>query len=306
MFGNEGNDSIFMFGGNDTIFGGLGNDSIRHENGAAIGSPQLFGNEGADTIDASSAVAATIVGGNDSADGAESIVDNQAGANSFFAFGNGGGDTFDFDVAAATVVGGQGADSVNGDISSQGLFFLNEGNDTLDIGTPGTQSLTIFGGLGNDTIFADDGRDSIQGNEGNDTLRGDDEIDTISGGSGNDVFYYYADADDDGDNAVGGGPVEFITDVDFAVDRFRTPAALTFATNTGAGTGVDLATSATNAINAAAALGGTQLVAAQFTFGGRSYLAMNIDAAANFTDASDLLVDITGFTGTIGASNFTT
>ena len=300
VFGNEGNDSIFMFGGNDTIFGGLGNDSIRHENGPAIGSPQLFGNEGADTINASSAVSATVVGGNDSADGADSIFDQQGGANSLFAFGNGGADTFDLSVNAATLVGGQGNDSASVSVASQPLYFLNEGNDTVN---HAGGAATVFGGLGNDSIWTASARDTVQGNEGNDTLRGHFGIDTISGGTGNDVFYYNA-AGEDGDNAAGGGPVEFITDVDFAVDRFRTPTALTFATNTGAGTGVDLATSATNAINAAAALGGTQLVAAQFTFGGRSYLAMNTDGAANFVDATDLLVDITGFTGSIGNSNF--
>ena len=128
-------------------------------------------------------------------------------------------------------------------------------------------------------------------------------IDTISGGTGNDRFVYIL-AQDDGNNAVGGGPVEQITDLDWSVDRIDTTPDLTFAANTGAGTGVDLNTSATNAINAAAALGGTQLVAAQFTFGGRTYLAMNIDGAANFVDASDLLIDITGATGAIAASNF--
>jgi hypothetical protein len=33
-------------------------------------------------------------------------------------------------------------------------------------------------------------------------------------------------------------------------------------------------------------------------------VAMNTDLAAGFIDAGDLLVDITGFTGTIGNSNF--
>ena len=300
VFGNEGNNSIFMFGGNDTIFGGLGNDSIRHENGPAIGSPQLFGNEGADTINASSAVSATVVGGNNSADGADSIVDLQAGANSLFAFGNGGADSFSLNVNAATVVGGQGNDSANVTVVSQPLYFLNEGNDTVN---HAGGAATVFGGLGNDSLWTANARDTLQGNEGNDTLRGDIGIDTISGGTGSDVFHYAATGED-GDNAAGGGPVELITDVDFAVDRFLTPTALTFATNTGAGTGVDLATSATNAINAAAALGGTQLVAAQFTFAGRSYLAMNTDNAANFNDPTDLLVDITGFTGSIGNTNF--
>ncbi len=47
-------------------------------------------------------------------------------------------------------------------------------------------------------------------------------------------------------------------------------------------------------------------MAAQFTFGGRSYLAINQDAARNaFDDTGDLLLDITGVTGTIGAGDFT-
>ena len=123
---------------------------------------------------------------------------------------------------------------------------------------------------------AERGRDTIQGNEGNDTIRGGADIDTISGGSGNDVFGY-ADAAEDGDNAAGGGPVELITDVNWAEDKFRPPAAVTFATNTGAGTGVDLNASANNAIAAAFALagGGAAIVAAQFTFGGRTYLAID-------------------------------
>ena len=164
---------------------------------------------------------------------------------------------------------------------------------------------TMFGGIGNDSILTGTGRDTIQGNEGNDTLRGDLSIDTISGGSGNDVFAY-TNAADDGNNATGGGPVELITDVDWSVDRFQTTAinTLTFAFNAGAGTGGTLAASANNAINAAAALGGTQFVAAQFTFGGRTYLAMNVDGGANFADGSDLLLEITGVTGTISSGNF--
>jgi hypothetical protein len=38
-------------------------------------------------------------------------------------------------------------------------------------------------------------------------------------------------------------------------------------------------------------------IAAQFTFGGRTYLAISL--ADGFNDSDDLLLDITGFTGTI-------
>ena len=150
--------------------------------------------------------------------------------------------------------------------------------------------------------------DLIQGNEGDDTIFGQVSIDTISGGTGNDVFVY-TNASHDGDNAVGGGPVEFITDVNFDGDRFLVPTAITFAANMGAGAGADLNASANSAIAAAYALagGGANNVAAQFTFGGRTYLAINVDGAPNaFLDLGDLLLDITGATGTIGAGDFIT
>ena len=135
-------------------------------------------------------------------------------------------------------------------------------------------------------------------------LRGNTNIDTLSGGSGNDVFVY-EDSADDGDNAPGGGPVEFITDVNWAEDRFQTPVVVTFAANMGAGTGVDLNTSANNAIAAAFALnGGAGVVAAQFTFGGRTYLAIDQITLGTFLDTDDLLLDITGATGAIATSNF--
>ena len=72
MFGNEGNDSAWVSGGssNDTVFGGIGNDSIFQD---TRGRPQFFGNEGNDTINAFGATTATIVGGNDSADGTDSL-----------------------------------------------------------------------------------------------------------------------------------------------------------------------------------------------------------------------------------------
>jgi hypothetical protein len=47
------------------------------------------------------------------------------------------------------------------------------------------------------------------------------------------------------------------------------------------------------------------VAAAQFTFGGRTYLAINQDATLNaFDDTGDLLFDITGVTGAIATSRF--
>ena len=303
VFGNEGNDSVSCFGGiGFTEYGGLGNDIA--VTGMFDVLPLLFfGNEGGDTLDTSlsSVSTATIVGGNDSADGADSVV--FVGNNLFF-FGNGGDDTITgmSSGGAGTLVGGHGADLIllpNPALNGS-LFFGNEDNDTI---FAYVNNATIFGGLGNDSITTGPSGTLLHGNEGNDTIVGTG-LDTISGGSGNDVFMYQNGGVDDGNNAAGGGPVEWVTDVNWAEDRFDTTPPVTFAANMGAATGINLATSANNAINAAAALGVTQAVAAQFTFGGRTYLAINTDLVAGFNDPTDLLIDITGFTGAIGSSNF--
>ena len=164
----------------------------------------------------------------------------------------------------------------------------------------------MFGGLGDDIIVTgnDAGRDMLQGNEGNDTIEAFGGIDTLSGGSGADRFFFY-NSSDDGNNATGGGPVERITDLEFAADTLDTRVQVTFAADVGAGTGASLAASAGNAIAAAVALSGNPaaVVAAQFTFGGRTYLAID-QANAGFNDTDDLLFDITGASGNIAAARF--
>jgi Ca2+-binding RTX toxin-like protein len=305
VFGNQGNDLVGVgtFGvGGATGYGGLGNDNVQVS--AATG--LAFGNEGADTLFVSATSAGTAVGGNDSADGGDRIVAN--GNGSIIVFGNGGADTILGNAPNVTTMGGHGDDCIAiGTVTH--LVFGNEGNDTIQSG--GT--VTAFGGLGNDTIFTGQGRDSLQGNEGNDSILSDAgsiSIDTISGGAGNDVFVYWF-AGDDGNNATGGGPVEFITDVNWSQDRVQTTdqggPLVTFAANMGAGTGADLNASANNAIAAAQALSGgnTAWVAAQFTFAGRTYLAIDQAGLGVFLDNNDLLLDITGATGTIGAGDFT-
>ena len=288
VFANQGNDVFTLFG-NGTAFAGQGNDVF-----TLFGSGMAFGNEGNDVFTVFGP-GSTLVGGNDSADGDDNI---SAIGGTSIVFGNGGNDIIGAS-GNSTVIGGFGNDNIGADR----LIFANEGNDTIT--TTSAAANTVFGGLGNDTVLGNTGAETFQGNENNDTIRGGLGIDTISGGTGNDVFAY-TNEDEDGNNAAGGGPVELITDVDFAVDRFRTDVAtVTFATNTGAGTGADLNASANNAIAAAFALnGGAGVVAAQFTFGGRTYLAIDQAVFGTFLDTDDLLLDITGATGSIATSNF--
>lgn len=45
--------------------------------------------------------------------------------------------------------------------------------------------------------------------------------------------------------------------------------------------------------------------AAQFSFGSRTFVAIN-NATAGFSATADAIVEVTGLTGTLGVSNFTT
>ena len=94
---------------------------------------------------------------------------------------------------------------------------------------------TIYGGIdstagggaddGADSIFGTRAKELIFGGGGADTILGWEATDTISGGSGNDVFAYTFFGNppmDDGNNAAGGGPVELITDVNWAEGSFLT------------------------------------------------------------------------------------
>ena len=295
VFANEGNDTTVVGRGNDTVFGGLGDDSLIGIHNVDL--PLYFGNEGADTIAITGALVVTIIGGNDSADGNDSLT--SAGGSDFI-FGNGGADTIAAGAGANTVVAGFGVDSVLTGAGAD-LIFANESNDVVEAGDGAN---TVFGGLGNDVIGAGAGADSILGNENNDTIRGRLGADTIAGGSGNDLFVYQTSADD---GSASSGAVDRITDLNWAEDRIQLFRSIAFAANVGAQPGADLSAAADRAILAAFELNNKAPVnvAAQFTFDGHTYLAINTDTAFNaFADAGDLLIDITGVTGTITASSF--
>jgi hypothetical protein len=71
--------------------------------------------------------------------------------------------------------------------------------------------------------------------------------------------------------------------------------------------GGDMTQAANDALTASATLSGSaaNITAAQFTFRGLTFLAIN-QVGAGFQDATDLLLQITGATGTIDAADFIT
>ena len=87
-------------------------------------------NEGNDTFDGSLFFpqAVTVVGGNDSNDGSDSII---TGTGADFVFGNGGNDTIRANEGGDTVIGGVGNDSPQCTGNATDLMFGNEGDDTV-------------------------------------------------------------------------------------------------------------------------------------------------------------------------------
>ena len=164
---------------------------------------------------------------------------------------------------------------------------------------------TVFGGLGDDIIVTgnDAGRDMLQGNEGNDTIEAFGASIPFERQRRRPVLLLrFQRRREQCDRRRPGGAYHRLG---VRGRHARHARAGDFAADVGAGTGASLAASAGNAIAAAVALSGNPaaVVAAQFTFGGRTYLAID-QANAGFNDTDDLLFDITGASGNIAAARF--
>jgi Ca2+-binding RTX toxin-like protein len=285
----DGNDSIVTGSGDDLVYGKGGSDTI-------------VANEGANTVMGGGGL---VLIGIIPVDGSDSIV---TGSGADLIYGNGGNDTINANDGSNTVSGGGGNDSIQ--CAGSDLLFGDEGNDTIHAGNGFD---TLNGGDDNDSLLGGwTGTQLLVGGEGNDTLYGTFGRDTLTGGSGGDVFYYGQAATEDCDfgaisDIFSPPPVEAITDLNFDEDRIRVLGTVGSAGNVGVGNGANVAEAATWAIQVVLYFGGggAQHVAAQFTFQGREYLAIDQGGSNSaFTDAQDLLLEITGATGTISANDF--
>lgn len=105
-----------------------------------------------------------------------------------------------------TIYGGVGNDSIGGSELGD-VLQGNQGADTVN-GWEGND--WIYGGQGNDLLLGSDGGDNVNGNLGDDTVAGGSGADTLHGGQGNDSLAG-ADGDDYlsgdlGDDTMAGGP----------------------------------------------------------------------------------------------------
>jgi Ca2+-binding RTX toxin-like protein len=192
---------------------------------------------------------------------------------------------------------GAGTDTVQSSVTFSLQVFPNIENLTLT----GSTAINGTGNSANNTITGNTASNIINGGNGNDILTGAGGKDTLTGGAGIDRFGYKTLAD----SVLGAANNSFDVITDFNAnagnDLFLVTTARagfnnvgTVATLDAAGIGAKLTTS-TFATN----------FAAQFTFGSRTFVAIN-DTVAGFSATTDAVVEVTGLTGTLGLTNFVT
>ncbi|MDD1426103.1 hypothetical protein MEO93_16665 [Dolichospermum sp. ST_sed3] len=227
--------------------------------------------------------------------------------------GGAGNDTLNGDLGIDTLIGGTGNDiylvdtttdviteNVGGGtdtIQSSITFSLATLTNIENLTLTGTAAINGTGNAGNNVITGNAANNILDGGAGKDILNGGLGTDTLTGGTGIDRFDYRNLA-----NSVFNS-VDVITDFNGngGNDLFLVTTARSVFFNAGTVTTFDITgiTTKLTTVNFGAN------AAAQFTFGSRTFVAMN-DATAGFSATTDAIVEVTGLTGTLGIGNFTT
>ncbi|MBD2196852.1 hypothetical protein H6G08_13345 [Calothrix anomala FACHB-343] len=205
-----------------------------------------------------------------------------------------GNDTYIVDTTSDTITenAGEGTDTIQSSVSFSLAALPNIENLTLT----GTTAINGTGNAANNVISGNSGNNSLNGGAGNDRLTGGSEKDTLTGGLGADRFDYR--------NLADSVLVNFDVITDFNAnagnDLFLVSTVRAGFLNAGSVATLDKVgieaklTTANFAAN----------FAAQFTFGSRTFVAIN-DATAGFSETADAIIEVTGLTGTLGINNFT-
>jgi Ca2+-binding RTX toxin-like protein len=319
LIGGDGNDTLSGGDGNDTLSGGDGNDTLIGGTGDDIyivdsTTDTITENvgEGTDTIQYSGngirGVLYTIYRianvENLTLTGTTAINGNGNPANNVIT-GNTANNTLDGGSGTDTLIGGTGDDIYIVDSTTDTITEnVGEGTDTIRCSTvsytltTNVENLTLIGGKAiNGTGNA--ANNVITGNTANNTLTGGLGKDTLTGGLGVDRFDYRNLADSVFNS------FDVITDFNATAgnDLFVVSTARSRSVFNNVGTVATLDTA-----GIAAKLTNTTFTAnsaAQFSFGSRTFVAIN-DATAGFSATTDAIIEVTGLTGTLGLNNFTT
>ncbi|MFN6153672.1 MAG: bluetail domain-containing putative surface protein, partial [Dolichospermum sp.] len=236
--------------------------------------------------------------------GANNILNGGAGAGIDTLIGGLGNDIYVVDSATDTIteLANGGTDTIQSSVTYT-IAAANVENLTLT----GTAAINGTGNDGNNVITGNGANNILNGGAGNNILNGGAGNDILTGGLGKDTL-------------IGG----------LGVDRFDyrtlTHSVLSIfdvITDFNANPGNDLflvSTARTGGFSNAGTVAGLDVLsianklnnttfkansAAQFSFGRRTFVAIN-DATAGFSATTDAIIEVTGLTGTLGISNFTT
>lgn len=278
-FTAPGNTAVVISGGdgNDAITGGTGNDLLS----GGAGNDQLQGGGGADILNGEA--------GNDTLNG---------GAGIDILIGGLGDDIYPVDSTTDTIteLAEQGIDTIQSSISFSLANLTHLENLTLT----GTANLNATGNTANN---------NLKGNSGNNKINGGVGADTLTGGAGADTFIFQFGqsglfaSDRLLDFAIGTDKIDLLTQGGQAI---KAPTKFTRAADS---TTTSLATLATQVFtDADGAASGNQPLAinsaalVKVTTGAiaSTYLWVN-DGTAGFQASNDLLMNITGLSGTLPA-----
>jgi ELWxxDGT repeat protein len=228
-----------------------------------------------------------------------------------------------------TLAGTSGADALTGlagndtyTVNNAGdlvIEALNQGTDTVqasiaytlpnnveNLVLTGTGNLNGTGNGLNNVITGNSGNNSLNGAAGNDTLNGAAGVDTLTGGTGTDIFIFQfgqstaAALDRVTDFAIGTDKIDLLSQAGAAINA---PLAFTRAADS---TTTNINTIVTNVFtDANGATAGNQALGINSAVLVRdntasTYLIIN-DGTAGFQSANDLVINLTGLTGTLPA-----
>jgi len=188
----------------------------------------------------------------------------------------------------------------------------------------GSTNVVVTGGSGNDTLYGGPGvGDMISGGAGNDNIiilgAGTDtgaanQGDVLSGGSGSNIFKFQASTLANlCATSAGTTRTVRIIDFDASMDKIALVNDAAYQTSLTLATGQSIAASSLTdvfanmtAISASVSGGPTYAVLITITSGmlsGNKYLYVN-NATAGVSNSADMLIELTGMTGTLSSSNF--
>ncbi len=222
-----------------------------------------------------------------------------------------GNDTYTVNNAGDLVIEAlnQGTDTVQASIfytlpnNVENLLLTGTGNLN---GTGNGLNNQITGNSGNNNLNGAAGNDTLIGGAGNDNLNGAAGIDTLTGGVGTDIFIFQfsqstsAALDRVTDFAIGSDKIDLLSQAGGAINA---PVAFTRATDS---TTTNINTIVTNVFtDANGATAGNQALGINSAVlvrdnSSSTYLIIN-DGTLGFQSANDLVINLTGLTGTFPA-----